>query len=946
MTWVWHNKRQPEVEPEWNTPVLPLSDAYRQYLALWDERCRGYAVSTYPVHLEPPYTPLTIDGVPQPDALEAAFPLAASTGTGRSFVVARLPIEQKVAPAAAESLLLAISRSTSIGSFEMVADSEEITYQWSHEAGERDNPASSLQMHCPLADVAMTEDIMKESLQEFADIPVGYRVIDFGLYQPIYQPLKHIANFAIDPQAGIIAVLGQVQAGEVAGLQVLFCATTNPWSESIPELAAQFTKPGSRYEQSLERRARAKVSSPLVASVIRVFAVSRDGDNRAFALCQKLGGALGLLTETGGNQLIALDNAGYADEDHFTDLLNRTSHRQGMILSSAELSGLVHPPHEKLQHPKLVRLDPQDRPIPEELGDSRGPVIGTHVYRQKRQTVAWPETYRTRHAYILGATRMGKSTLLMNLIKQDMEQGRGLCLIDPHGDLAQDVLSLVPSDRAEDALYLDLSDRDFPVAMGLLEAKDEWEKRLLVSDLLAILHRLFASSWGDRLEHILRQVLMTLLAKPGHTLRDVRPLLTDAKYREQVLKGIRDPDLVTFWQGEFRGYTPATLAPIYNKLGTLLSSPLVRNIVAQPESRLPIARLMTEQKIIIVNLAQSLIGGDNAHLLGALLVSKIQIAAMQSLREQRGSRKPFTLVVDEFQNFVVSSFEKILSEAGKVELSLVMANQFLEQLPNQLQTAILSNVGTLISFRVSSDSARHLEPEFGRYYPAAQILDLQRGEAIVRLGQASDSFRINTLPPPQKPKVTHTQAIVERTRSTYCRTRTEVEAQLFDSDPETSEHSESDNSNAEGSLSDEFDGQGDSDEPVVTRRTRRSGTVHNPKATGGKGRGVDRSQADHTAASAGTSAETADSTTWSEPTIVGPNRTGALDESSPEQQIGDSDRPNSTGSTPIFQDATAEQTLEPECFGLLETEASEDGAKSQASGSDKNSSDLSENSSD
>jgi len=354
------------------------------------------------------------------------------------------------------------------------------------------------------------------------------------------------------------------------------------------------------------------------------------------------------------------------------------------------------------------------------------------------------------------------------------------------------VLALVPPERVNDTLYLDFADREHPPAIGLLQASDEWEARLLCSDLLSILRRLFSSSWGDRLEHILRHVLLTLLAdqehshtRTAHTLRDIRPLLSDKTYRHRVLDSVIDPDLLAFWRTEFPGYSASTFSPIYNKLGLLLSSPLVRNVVAQSESKLHLSRVMGGNQILLVNLNQSLIGEDNAHFLGAMLVSKLQIAAMQSLRRERTNRVPFTLYVDEFQNFVVSSFEKILSEAGKAGLSLVMANQFIEQLPQGLQSAIWGNVGTLVSFRVSSEGGRLLEKELAGRFKQSDMVSLNRGEAVARIGQAKDSFFIHTMPPPEVPSPTSAQSndhlavhIIKHTREQCCRMRAEVEAEL------------------------------------------------------------------------------------------------------------------------------------------------------------------------
>jgi len=284
---------------------------------------------------------------------------------------------------------------------------------------------------------------------------------------------------------------------------------------------------------------------------------------------------------------------------------------------------------------------------------------------------------------------------------------------------------------------------------------------------------------------LLRHALLTLLADKSHkhTLRDVRALLSDEDYRDQVFRGVRDPDLRLFWKREFPAYPASALSPIYNKLGLLFSSPLVRNIAGGRASKLHFGDLMRDKKVLLVDLSSGKIGSDNAHFLGALLVSRLQLSAMHALRLDREERPPFTLYVDEFHAFVVSSFETILSEAGKAGLHLVMANQFLEQLDAGLQTAILSNVGTLVSFRVSASSARALEREFGGVVGADALVDLSRGEAVARLGRAGNTVRIQTFPPPHLPDVKEQtgriERMCERTRGTLCRPRAEVEAELF-----------------------------------------------------------------------------------------------------------------------------------------------------------------------
>lgn len=808
MSWVWHNRKNSQKEPDWTAPLPDNRNARLEYLYAWERRCRGYDLFPYPVHPEPPFTPYE-PAMPQELAvLTPAF--ANNRHAARSTLSLQLPTDQKVTASGAAGFIAALPGQQL--SFEVIASENEIAYQLACSQEAAASIAATAKMHWPKAVVEESEDTF---LQNLAALPSAIHptlgdhsfVVEFGLERFAFLPLLCADSFTTEPLAGVLAGLGSLQSGEVAGLQILFTPVARHWNEALLQVAEEFAGPESQANQRFYHRhdplqlaARAKLDQPLYAVVVRVFTVSVEGQSRAFELCKKIGAALGTFnlpnTQT-GNALLALANhdpyGPAQDSLPANGLLNtvfeRSSHRNGLLLSLPELVSLVHPPSESAQHPKLLRLDLTTQSLSDELLQAEGVLLGIHPYRNQDQELVWPDAYRNRHAYILGATRMGKSTLLLNMMTQDMQQDRGLCLIDPHGDLALDVLQRVPEHRSDDVLYLDLSDDEYPLAMGLLEAHNEQEERLLCSDLLSVLRRLFAASWGDRLEHIMRHAILTLLSASRHgqsdnektperfTLRDIRALLSNKAFRERVVDTLGDPDLKAFWQGEFQSYNPATFAPLYNKLGLLLSSPVVRNIVAGKQSKLSLADVIARKQILIVNLASSRIGSDNAHFLGALLVSKLQIAAMQSLRLSLAERTPFTLYVDEFQNFVVSSFEIILSEAGKAGLSLVMANQFLEQLNGHLQTAILSNVGTLCSFRVSSDSGRLPEKEFAGRFKSQDLVSLNRGEAIVRVGSALDSYDVRTLPPPG---IANTQLdlIRDQSRQRICRPREEVEAEL------------------------------------------------------------------------------------------------------------------------------------------------------------------------
>jgi len=784
---------------------LRRAEAVVELMALWERRLRGYDLFDAPVALEPEFLPfdpaVLLDEelwdalVPQP---HQEVPLA--------FVKVLVPGEQKVSPDAVAALLQSLGTLAYPIALEVVGTARAITFQIVCAHGEvtaiQDAVRLALTLVVCQAGIENEHDVLHSALAGLGTASPAYRVVDLGLSGASTSPLATSPSWAPDPLLALVGALGGLGEGEAAGVQLLCKQARGGWGASLLKLVALWSEWGDQDEpnaksrkaqgKEMDKALRQKLASPLWAASPRVFAASSSSPERARQLCQRLvaslpgGSASPSAISSNTNTLLALDDEGYAMRDHLLDVLARRSRRHGSILSADELGALWHPPTETLVHPRLERTPAPV--LPPELAVLPGAALGrldVGAERNEAPLVCWPDAWRTRHFYALGATRMGKSTLLLNLIRQDLAAGRGLCLIDPHGDLARDVLSLVPPAREEDVLFLDLSDAAFPPAIGLLDARDEWEERLLVSDLLSILRRLFASSWGDRLEHLLRHALLTLLADRNHkhTLRDVRALLSGEDYRDVVLKGVRDPDLRLFWKREFPAYPASALSPIYNKLGLLFSSPLVRNIAGGGASKLHFGDLMRDKKVLLVDLSSGKIGSDNAHFLGALLVSRLQLSAMHALRLGREERPPFTLYVDEFHAFVVSSFETILSEAGKAGLHLVMANQFLEQLDAGLQTAILSNVGTLVSFRVSASSARSLEREFGGVVGADALVDLSRGEAVARLGRAGNTVRIQTFPPPKAPdakeQAGRIERICERTRATLCLPRAEVEAELF-----------------------------------------------------------------------------------------------------------------------------------------------------------------------
>ena len=345
-------------------------------------------------------------------------------------------------------------------------------------------------------------------------------------------------------------------------------------------------------------------------------------------------------------------------------------------------------------------------------GDDQNPVTRFAVtnYRDIRNVFGIKEKNRRGHMYVIGKTGTGKSTLIENMIVSDINDGNGVGLIDPHGDLAGDILNHVPEERVNDVIYFSPADIAYPVAFNPLEAVPADYRGLVVSGIISAFKKVWSDSWGPRLEHILRHALLTLIERPGSTFIDLPRLLTDKDFRASVLAGVTTQQVRQFWLTEFEKY-PAYLkseatAPILNKIGQFVASPLLRNIVGQRTNTLDFRKIMDERKILIANLAKGQIGEDNCSLLGAMIVTKLQLAALSRVDVEEKERTSFYLYVDEVHDFLTLAFADILSAARKYGLSLVMAHQYIEQLDQEIRSAIFGNVGTVISFRVGAEDAR------------------------------------------------------------------------------------------------------------------------------------------------------------------------------------------------------------------------------------------------
>lgn len=392
---------------------------------------------------------------------------------------------------------------------------------------------------------------------------------------------------------------------------------------------------------------------------------------------------------------------------------------------------------------------------------------------------------RRRHMYIIGKTGMGKTTLMENMILSDIYNGNGCCYIDPHGDTAETLIDFIPSWRINDVVYFNPADLDYPIGFNIFEAVDERYKHLVASGMMGVFKKIWENMWSSRMEYILNNTILALLDNPGSTMLGINRMLAEEDYRRRIVGNVKDPIVKQFWIKEFaqyeKRYAKVAVAPIQNKIGQFLSASIIRNIVAQVKSTIDIRRIMDEEKIFIVNLSKGRIGEDNARLLGGLLITKIQLAAMERVDVPEEQRKDFYLYVDEFQNFAVESFASILSEARKYRLALIMAHQYIAQLTEEVRDAVFGNVGTMVTFRVGAPDAEFIEQEFATRFTMDDIINLPKFNIYLKLlidGVASQPFSAQTLPPIAK-RSNSAERVIRVSRERYARKRVDIEDKIM-----------------------------------------------------------------------------------------------------------------------------------------------------------------------
>lgn len=794
-----------------SSPVELLTEQFYS----WERRGRGWRVWDHAVGVEPTFVPFRFHWVPRerPELddgrkstflsrwtdrilgtvveendgaedlpildLDHAEPESDENLEGIAELRLSLPIERDVSPEEVEQFLLALPRLSRPISFEVIGTGEAIVVQLACAPSDRPILAQQLKAYFPDAVVSAADGHLDGTWRQGDGRSV---VVEFGLSEEFMLPLRVLRRFNVDPLTGVGAALSDLEPGETGALQVLLQPVRHPWAESI--MRAVLDEQGSPFfldAPEVTALAREKVSRPLFACVIRVAGRS-PSPQRAMLIARSIGWALNALANPPANRLVPLDNEDYPEDVHELDLLTRATHRSGMILSSSELVSLVHPPSSSVRIEKLVRESGKTRLAPA-LATGHEYVLGANTHGGRVTDVSLSEDQRSRHMYVVGASGTGKSTMLLDLVLQGLGRGEGMAVLDPHGDLVDEIMRRMPPERLDDVVLLDPADGDFPIGFNILSAHTELERTLLASDLVSVFRRL-STSWGDQMTSVLGNAILAFLeSDPGGTLVDLRRFLVEADFRREFLKSVKDPEVVYYWQKEFPLLSGKPQAPLLTRLDIFLRPKPIRYMVAQKESRLDLRRLMDEGKILLARLSQGAIGEENAYLLGTLLVSKLHQLAMSRQDVAAGERRPFYLYIDEFHNFVTPSMESILSGARKYRLALVLAHQELRQIQSrspEVLGAVFAHPYARVCFRVGDQDARTLGDGF-THFDARDLQSLSTGQAIMRVERAEYDFNLATkmLPPVDEEAGRRSRdEIVARTRARYGRPRLEVEELL------------------------------------------------------------------------------------------------------------------------------------------------------------------------
>jgi hypothetical protein len=776
----------------------------------WEMRGRGWQVFDQPVYPEPPFQPFAIRPMPEtPD--DGLRPTLLSSLVGklsRKLSTNPPPMppvivedqEPEPVPLIRDSLVelqVSLPADLDIGSdsfehffrnlalcrepvaFELLGTHGRVLTQFAASVEDASLVRKQLQAHFPDTMFRRQEG----TLEKAWDASEGDEAfaVEFGLEREFMLPL---ATGKLDPFVGIVGALAELEPGELGLFQVLWQAVEHPWAENIVRSVTHNDgKPLFVNHPELASAADEKVARPLYAAVVRILLRTATTD-RLHDIARELAGSLRAFANPQGNALIPLHNHDYPFEEHIEDALRRQSRRSGMLLNSDELIGFVHLPSSAVRSPALARDSGKTKAAPAIVRQSKGLYLGDNEHGGEIVPVYLSPDQRVRHTHIIGSSGTGKSSLLLSMIRQDIENGEGVAVLDPHGDLIDQILGIIPYNRIDDVVLVNPSDVEFPIGFNILQAHSEEEKNLLSSDLIAVFRRL-STSWGDQMDVVLQNAILAFLeSSRGGTLADLRRFLLEPPYRSEFLQTVQDSELIYYWQKVFPQLSGGkSIGPILTRLQDFFSRKPLRNMVSQPENKLDFGQMMDSGKIFLAKLSEGLLGKENSYLLGTLLISKFQQLAMARQAQNVTARRDFWIYIDEFFNFITPSMAEILQGARKYRIGLTLAHHNLRQLQRdaEVASAVMTHPCTRIVFQVGDEDAKRLGDCF-ESFDAKSLKTLEKFHAIARVERNDFDFNLSFRKPnlPEQDEANSRKAeVVAASRSKYSTPRANVEAALL-----------------------------------------------------------------------------------------------------------------------------------------------------------------------
>lgn len=653
----------------------------------------------------------------------------------------------------------------------------------------------------PYVESQLTAQYPKLSVNYVGDYVYQFLALPHATIQLVqgnsyYLPLKtHKDVKDIDLMASVLGQLAKLPQGQAVSIQIRVSPAGSGWQHAARSVVTHGipdpSTPGKFKSHPQARLIESKTTQVGFHTAIRMLAVS-DSDEAAMGLLKQVAGTFGVYALGEGNALTLSEPSFWQKKRLENAFLTRSGDLAPthQILGSSELASLWHPPGDLLAAikniswgSKLLGEPPGNLPIATENEEEKKNCnfFARTEFKNRMTPFGIKREDRRKHMYVIGKTGTGKSTMIANMAINDMRNGEGLAVIDPHGDLTDVLLDYVPAHRINDVAYLDPSDSGYPFHLNPLEVKNTALRELVASGIVSIFYKLYHFSWGPRLEYILRNAILTLLYVPQSTLLSIPELLTNDRYRDRIVDKLPDQVLKNFWTNEFNRMAPQlkseAIMPILNKVGQFLSSQVIRNIVGSPTSTVDLEDMMNQGKIVLVNLSQGKLGEDNSALLGAMMITKIQLAAMNRVYMPEAERRDFYLYVDEFQNFATTSFVKILSEARKYRLNLILANQYIGQIDEEVQNAIFGNTGSLLAFGIGATDARPISKEFGLKYKEEELVQIGNYQTVLKLSidnHTSSPFSAYTMPLP-KARNLNREKIIRSSRERFCRKAEDIQ---------------------------------------------------------------------------------------------------------------------------------------------------------------------------